>query len=153
LLLFLLVHFPQAKVQTRLKAYLHKYPQVRARIPRAEIQALGIEPGAKLEKLLEQLFLDTLDGRIKTHPQLLKAARAIAGIPEPKPEPKPKPKHAAKKPEPKKAEAKVATAAAAKQPAAPTKKAPVKKPPAPKKPLAKAQAKSKSQPKSKGKKK
>lgn len=143
LLLYLLVHFPQAKVQSRLKAFVNKYPQVRARIPRAEIQGLGIEPGPKLEKILEQLFLDTLDGKIKTHPQLLKAARALAGIPEPKPEPKPKPKPAAKKPEPKKAEAKVAAAVAAKQPAAPAKKAPAKTAPATKKTLAKSKSKKK----------
>lgn len=110
LLLYLLVHFPQAKVQARLKAFLTKFPQVRARIPRGEIQALGIEPGPKLERVLEQLFLDTLDGKIKSHPQLLKSARALAGLPEPRPEPKAKPKPVSKKAEPKPPVAKVQAA-------------------------------------------
>jgi tRNA nucleotidyltransferase (CCA-adding enzyme) len=146
LLLYLLVHFPQAKVQTRLKAYLNKFPQVRARIPRGEIQALGIEPGPKLEKVIEQLFLDTLDGKIKTHPQLLKAARAIAGIPEPKPEPKPKPKPAPKKSEPKPAATK-AEAPAPQAVAASKKKAVARKPSSARKPRAKPQGKTKRKPK------
>ncbi|MCI0406848.1 MAG: hypothetical protein L0209_12440, partial [candidate division Zixibacteria bacterium] len=104
LLLFLLANFPQAKMQNRVKNFLFKFPTVRARMPRAELATLGLEPGPKFEKILHQLFLAQLDGRIKSHPQLLKEFRSLAGIKEPpkppKPvEPKPEPRHAPPKPE------------------------------------------------------
>ncbi len=95
LLLFLLVHYPQAKIQKRVKNFLHKYPQVRARLPRAEFQAMGAKPGRKFEQILERLFLDQLDRKIKTHQQLVKEFRRLAGIKEPPP---PKPKKAKKAP-------------------------------------------------------
>ncbi len=100
LLLFLLANFPQAKVQNRVKSFLFKYPTVRARIPRAELLTLGLEPGPKFEKVVHQLFLMQLDGKVISHPQLLKEFRSLAGIKEPPkpPEPKPEPKHAAPKP-------------------------------------------------------
>ena len=97
LLLFLLVNFRQAKVQIRVKNFLLKYPQVRARMPRAELQTLGLEPCAKFEKIVHQLFLDELDGKIKTHQQLLKAFRALAGIKEPEVKPPARPAPPAKK--------------------------------------------------------
>jgi tRNA nucleotidyltransferase (CCA-adding enzyme) len=99
LLLFLLVHYPQPKIQNRVKAFLHKYPLVRARMPRAEFQAMGAKPGNKFEKILEQLFFDQIDGKIKTPQQLAKQFRKLAGIPEPpppKPPKKEKPPKAAK---------------------------------------------------------
>lgn len=101
LLLFLLANFPQAKVQNRVKNFLFKFPTIRARMPRAELVTLGLEPGPKFEKILHQLFLAQLDGKIKTHQQLLKEFRSLAGIKEPpKPvEPKPEPKHVPPKPE------------------------------------------------------
>lgn len=100
ILLFLLANFPQAKVQNRVKNFLFKFPAVRARIPRAELLSLGLEPGPKFEKIVHQIFLMQLDGKIKNHPQLLKEFRALAGIKEPpKPvEPKPEAKHPPAKP-------------------------------------------------------
>lgn len=88
LLLFLLAHFPQTKIQKRVKNFLHKAPLVRGSMPRAELLALGAKPGPKFDKILERLFFDQLDGKINTHPQLVKEFRRLAGIPEPKP-PKP----------------------------------------------------------------
>jgi tRNA nucleotidyltransferase/poly(A) polymerase len=90
LLLFLLVRVPRAQVQNRVKNYLFKAPLIRARLPRAELQGLGVQPGPKFEKMLEQVFIDQLDGKIKTHQQLMKQLRALAGIKEPPPKP-PKP--------------------------------------------------------------
>ncbi len=88
--LFLLVHYPQARIQHRIKKYLFKYLQVRARSPRAELQGLGVKPGRKFEKMIDRVFFDQLDGKIKTHQQLMKQLRALAGIKEPPPKP-PKP--------------------------------------------------------------
>jgi tRNA nucleotidyltransferase (CCA-adding enzyme) len=87
LLLFLLLHYPQVKIQSRLKSYLFKFPQVRARLPRAELQAMGLPPGPKFEEVMERVFLDQLDAKIRTQPQLLKALRALSGIKEPPPKP------------------------------------------------------------------
>jgi tRNA nucleotidyltransferase/poly(A) polymerase len=87
LLLFLLVHYPSVKIQTRVKNFLLKYPQVRAQLPRGELQSLGVEAGPKFEKILEQVFLDQLDGKLKTHQQLTKTLRELAGIKEAPPKP------------------------------------------------------------------
>ncbi len=83
LLLFLLVHYPQVKIQGRVKSYLFKFPQVRAKLPRSELQALGMPPGPKFEKIMDRVFVEQLDGDIKGHAQLLKRLRELAGIKEP----------------------------------------------------------------------
>jgi tRNA nucleotidyltransferase (CCA-adding enzyme) len=91
LLLFILAYFPNAKVQNRVKSFLHKFPLVRARLPRAEFQAIGMKPGPKFEKILEQVFFDQLDGKLKTHQQTIKELRELSGIKEPPPPEPPKP--------------------------------------------------------------
>ncbi len=85
LLLFLLAHYPQKKIQNRVKNYLFRFLPVRARLPRAELRAMGMEPGPKFEKILESVFFDQLDGKIKTHQQLVKALRTLSGIKPPPP--------------------------------------------------------------------
>jgi len=82
LLLFLLVYHPEAKVQTRVKNYLTKYLPLRAKLPQAELQALGFKPGPKFDQIIESVFLDQVDGKIKTPQQLTKALRERAGIKE-----------------------------------------------------------------------
>jgi tRNA nucleotidyltransferase/poly(A) polymerase len=82
LLLFLLVYYPQTKVHSRVKNYLTKYLPLRAKLPRAELQALGFKPGAKFDQIIESVFLDQVDGKIKTPQQLTKALRERAGIKE-----------------------------------------------------------------------
>lgn len=93
LLLFLLVEYRQMKIQSRIRSYLFKFPQVRARLPRAELQAIGMPPGPKFEKIMERVFVDQLDGKIKGHAQLTKELRTLSGIKEPEPKPAPAPKH------------------------------------------------------------
>jgi len=90
LLLFLLVYYPQARVQSRVKKYLTKYLPLRAKLPRAELQALGFKPGAKFDQIIESVFLDQVDGKIKTPQQLTKALRERAGIKEPPAAPAPR---------------------------------------------------------------
>jgi tRNA nucleotidyltransferase (CCA-adding enzyme) len=91
LLLYILVYFPQPKTQNRVKSFLHKFPLVRARLPRAELQGIGMKPGPKFEKIMEQIFLDQLDGKFKTQQQVIKQLRLLSGIKEPPPPPPPKP--------------------------------------------------------------
>ncbi len=94
LLLFLLAYYPQAKIQNRIKNYLQKAPQISAQLPESELLVLGIKPGPKFDKILEQIFFDQLDGKIKTHQQLIKELRSLAGIKEPPVPPSPPPKAA-----------------------------------------------------------
>ncbi len=82
LLLFLLAYYPQAKVLTRIKHFMEKVPQVRSRLPESELLVLGIKPGPKFDKILERVFFDLLDGKIKSHQQLHQELRSLAGIKE-----------------------------------------------------------------------
>jgi tRNA nucleotidyltransferase/poly(A) polymerase len=93
LLLYLRATSPRAIIQKRIRNYLFKYSQVRARVPRAELQGLGMKPGREFEKIIERIFAEQLDGKIKTHQQLLKRLRELAGI-------KPAPAKATAKPHP-----------------------------------------------------
>jgi len=91
LLLFLMAYYPQAKIQSRIKNYLVKASQIRARLPEGDLLALGVKPGPAFDKILERIFFDQLDGKIKTHQQLIKELRSLAGIKEPPPAPAPPP--------------------------------------------------------------
>jgi tRNA nucleotidyltransferase (CCA-adding enzyme) len=83
LLFYLLAYYPHAKIQSRIKNYLVKVPQIRARLPESELLVLGVKPGPKFDKILERVFFDLLDGKIKTHQQLVQELRSLAGIKEP----------------------------------------------------------------------
>jgi tRNA nucleotidyltransferase (CCA-adding enzyme) len=83
LLLFLLAYYPQAKIQSRIKNYLLKAPQIRARLPESELLVLGVKPGPKFDKILERVFLDQLDGKLKSHQHLMQELRSLARVKEP----------------------------------------------------------------------
>lgn len=83
LLLYLLAYFPQAKIQGRIKNFLVKAPQIRAGLPEGELLVLGVKPGPKFDKILERIFFDQLDGKIKTQQQMIQALRSLSGIKEP----------------------------------------------------------------------
>lgn len=90
LLFFLLANIKNVKVQNRIKNFLFKAPQVEAQLPRNELQALGIKPGPELDRILSQILARQLDGKIKSHLQMMKELRELAGIKEPPPPPAPK---------------------------------------------------------------
>lgn len=94
LLLYVLTHYPQPKIQTRVKSFLFKFPQIRANLPRAELEALGVDPGPQAEGILNQLFLSILDGKVKTESQITNALRHLAGL-ESESKPPHKPTHPA----------------------------------------------------------
>jgi hypothetical protein len=89
-LLYLLVYCPQPKVQSRVKNFLTKYLPLRDKLPIAELQALGFKPGAKFDQIIESVFADQIDGKIKTPQQLTKVLRERAGIKEPPAAPPPR---------------------------------------------------------------
>jgi tRNA nucleotidyltransferase (CCA-adding enzyme) len=93
LLLYLLVNTKSAKVQNRIKSFLFKFPQLHSRLPRAELQSMGVKPGAEFDEILSRIFALQLDGKINSHPELMKEMRRLAGIKEPPPpHPAPSPK-------------------------------------------------------------
>ena len=87
LLFYLLANTKSAKVQNRIKSSLFKFPQIRAHLPRTELQAMGVKPGPEFDHILAKIFDLQLDGKIKSHPQLMKEMRGLAGIKEPPPPP------------------------------------------------------------------
>jgi len=97
LLFYVLASTKSAKVQNRIKSFLFKFPEIRAKLPRAELQALGVKPGPEFERILAHIFALQLDGKIKSHPQLMKEMREFGGIKEPPPPPPPPPAPAPKK--------------------------------------------------------
>ena len=48
---------------------------------------MGVKPGPEFERILSRIFALQLDGKIKSHPQLMKEMRELAGIKEPAPAP------------------------------------------------------------------
>ena len=97
LLFYVLASTKSAKVQNRIKSFLFKFPEIRAKLPRAELQALGVKAGPEFDRILAHIFALQLDGKIKSHPQLMKEMREFAGIKEPPPPPPPPPAPAPKK--------------------------------------------------------
>ena len=87
LIFHLLVNTKSAKVQNRIKNFLFKFPEIRSRLPRAELQSLGVKPSPEFDQIMSKIFALQLDGKIKSQPQLMKELRQLAGIKEPPPPP------------------------------------------------------------------
>jgi tRNA nucleotidyltransferase (CCA-adding enzyme) len=81
--LYMLVNLQQPAIQSAVKNFLIKFPQVRAKLPREELLSMGLEPGPKFDEVLESVFLAQIDGKIRTPTQLTKALRTLSGIAEP----------------------------------------------------------------------
>ena len=111
---FVEAEFGNVRVNNKIRNYLTKWRPLRASLPAAELESLGVARGPEFDRILEQLFDLQLKGKGKTLVDRTRLLRQLAGI-------KPEPKKPEKKPTKIRAEGKAAgakTAPAAKAPAA-----------------------------------
>jgi tRNA nucleotidyltransferase (CCA-adding enzyme) len=94
---YLLAESSNSAALSKIRAYLHKWRPVRIGLPVVanELQALGMERGAKFDEIVEQVFAIQLTGRGKTPEEREKILRKLSGIKEP-PKKKEKEKKAGK---------------------------------------------------------
>ena len=112
-LLFLSVTGRQATVQDKIKNFFGKWRQVREKLPFPEMAELLITPQLpEYPKIAEEAFLLLLDGKLRSHNEILKFLKPYAPPPPPPPPPPPAKRG-------KKAAAAAAAAQAAKTAAAP----------------------------------
>ena len=92
---YLLAESNNSAALSKIRAYLHKWRPVRIGLPVVanELQALGMQRGAKFDEIVEQVFAMQLTGRGKTPEEREKILRKLSGIKEP-----PKKKEKEKKP-------------------------------------------------------
>lgn len=120
MLAFIQARFNKSGPLAKIRNFLYKWKPLRAALPVAELEALGVPRGPKFDRILEQFFDAQLAGRGKTPEDRTKLLRRLAGIkPEPKKKEKPpEEKKPAKKPSKKQAAADIKAAQAARQPRA-----------------------------------
>lgn len=91
LLVFVLAEYSdKKKVQAKIYNYLFKYRPLRHRLPVRELQLMGVPPGPKFDKILEEYFEAQLDGKLRDRAQQLRFLRKLAGVPKPSPQPEKK---------------------------------------------------------------
>ena len=109
-LAFLQAEYGDTKAVAKIRNYLQKWRPMRASMPVAELDSLGVPRGAKFDKILEDFFEAQLRGKGRDPVERTKILRKLAGIKE-----EPKKKEEKKKPKGKeKADAKAAPGAASK---------------------------------------
>ena len=65
-LVLLQTEFANAKVQSRVKAYLQKYLPLRYQLPRQELESLGIPPNSpRFQEILEAYFFAAIEGKLR----------------------------------------------------------------------------------------
>ena len=90
---FLLTYTRQSKVLQRINAYITKWKPMRAALPAAQLELLGVPRGPKFDAVLESFFTMQLHGRVRSPEDYDRVLRNLAGIkPEPKKKAKPEPK-------------------------------------------------------------
>jgi tRNA nucleotidyltransferase (CCA-adding enzyme) len=109
---YLLAESGNSGAVSKIKAYLNKWRPMRSSLPLVgnELQALGMERGAKFDEIVEQVFAMQLTGKGKTPEEREKILRKLSGIKE-----APKKKEKEKKPSKSEEKAQAAASAAAKQ--------------------------------------
>ncbi len=127
LMVLLMTEFPQAKLQSRIKTFLHKYLPLRSHLPEQELQALGVPAGTpRHQRILDAFFYQSIEGKLHGKNDQAKFLKKTAGETEAKTATPQKPaqeKLGTKKPSPKKPSSKK-----------PSSKKPSPKKPSPKKP-------------------
>ncbi len=79
LILFVLLQFPQRKVQDKLKNYLHRHRPLKEKLPEKDLEALGVQPGTpRFSKILDQFFVALLDGKAKSRTDQVKYLKKLA---------------------------------------------------------------------------
>jgi tRNA nucleotidyltransferase (CCA-adding enzyme) len=80
LLVLLQTEFPQAKIQSRLKTFVHKYLPLRSHLPGKELEEMGVAAGSpRHEKILDTYFYAALEGKLHSRPAQLKFLKRLAG--------------------------------------------------------------------------
>jgi tRNA nucleotidyltransferase (CCA-adding enzyme) len=81
---YLLAESRNSAALSKIRAYLNKWRPVRIGLPlvATELEALGMERGAKFESIVEQVFAIQLTGRGKTPEEREKILRKLSGIKE-----------------------------------------------------------------------
>jgi tRNA nucleotidyltransferase (CCA-adding enzyme) len=104
LLAYILAESNNAKAVGKIKTYFSKWKPIRQALPgvSAELEAIGMERGAKFDKVVEDFFQLQLLGRARKPEEHAKILRKLAGIKEPpkKVDEKKKPEKPKKKGEP-----------------------------------------------------
>ena len=88
-IIFLLTYTRQSAVLARIHSYISKWKPLRASLPAAQLELLGVPRGPKFDEVLENFFTLQLHGRVRGPEHFDRILRNLAGI---KPEPKKKPK-------------------------------------------------------------
>jgi tRNA nucleotidyltransferase/poly(A) polymerase len=78
LLLFILLHFPQKKIQDKIKNYITKHRAARERLPRKELLGMGVAADSpRGQKILGLFFAALLDGKVKSRTEQLKYLKKL----------------------------------------------------------------------------
>lgn len=78
LLLFILMKFPQKKIQDKVKTFLHQRKRRPEHLPEKELQSLGVPPDSpRYQKILEAFFIASLDGKLKSQKEQLKQLKKL----------------------------------------------------------------------------
>lgn len=95
--LFTAITSRPAAVQQKLKNFLTKWPQLRQKLPFAEMPEMRITPEhPEYKKILDEAFLLLIDGKLRTHNEIVKFLTPYSP-PEPPPPPPPARRGRAKK--------------------------------------------------------
>ena len=80
LILFVLLHFPQKKVQDKLKNYLSRHRPLRDKLPEKDLEALGIpRESPRFGRILEAFFTALVDGKVKSRTDQARFLKKLAG--------------------------------------------------------------------------
>jgi tRNA nucleotidyltransferase (CCA-adding enzyme) len=82
LVAFLETEYANPRALNKIRNYLQKWRPLRASLPVAELDSLGVPRGPKFDKILEDLFGLQLRGKGRTPPDRTKLLRQLAGIKE-----------------------------------------------------------------------